>query len=142
MRSAARIGVCEVCGAQFLRQGPNRHGTTCSAACLGWLRVKNKAQAEARAPAAPAKTLLREMKRATAKTDRSVSGSLAWVVVWNDPADGREYREASRSRALALNAACDLISQRHTVQRIEGRHGVIIEQGEIERYCRARLRPP
>jgi hypothetical protein len=36
---------------------------------------------------------------------------------------------------LALNAACDLIRQRHTVQRIEGRNGVIIGRQAIERYC-------
>ena len=37
--------------------------------------------------------------------------------------DGTEYRERSRTRALALSAACDLIDQRHRVQRIEGRNG-------------------
>jgi hypothetical protein len=64
-----------------------------------------------------------------------VSSSLNWVVVWNDPEDGREYRDHSRSRALALNAACDLIRQQHTVQRIEGRNGVIIGRQAIEQYC-------
>jgi hypothetical protein len=64
-----------------------------------------------------------------------VSSSLNWVVVWNDREDGREYRDHSRSRALALNAACDLIRQQHTVQRIEGRNGVVIGRQAIERYC-------
>jgi hypothetical protein len=36
---------------------------------------------------------------------------------------------------LALNAACDLIRQQHTVQRIESRKGVIIGRKAIERYC-------
>jgi hypothetical protein len=67
-----------------------------------------------------------------------VSGSLNWVVVWNDAQDGTEYRERSRTRWLALNAACDLISRHHTVQRIEGRNGVIIRREAIERYCRDR----
>jgi hypothetical protein len=71
-----------------------------------------------------------------------VSGSLPWVVVWKDDLDGTEYREHSRTRALALNAACDFIAQHHTVQRIEGRNGVIIEREKIERYCRSYLRPP
>ena len=64
-----------------------------------------------------------------------MSSSLNWVVVWNDREDGREYRDHSRSRALALNAACDLIRQQHTVQRIESRNGVIIGRKAIERYC-------
>ena len=64
-----------------------------------------------------------------------MSSSLNWVVVWNDPEDGREYRDHSRSRALALNAACDLIRQQYTVQRIEGRNGVITGRQAIERYC-------
>jgi hypothetical protein len=67
-----------------------------------------------------------------------VSGSLQWVVVWND-ADGREHRDRSRTRYLALNAACDLIAQHHTVRRIdEGRNGLIIRREVIERYCRDR----
>jgi hypothetical protein len=45
-----RIPVCVVCGAQFL-PGSRRHATTCSAACLGWLRLKNKGRGEARARA-------------------------------------------------------------------------------------------
>jgi hypothetical protein len=49
---------------------------------------------------------------------------------------------ATRSRALALNAACDLIRQRHTVQRIEGRNGVIIGRKAVEQYCQDRTRPP
>jgi hypothetical protein len=67
-----------------------------------------------------------------------VSGSLQWVVVWNDAKDGTEYRERSRSRGLALSAACDLISRHHTVRRIEGRNGAIIGREAIERYCRDR----
>jgi hypothetical protein len=39
---------------------------------------------------------------------------------------------------LALNAACDLIAQHHTVQRIEGRNVVIIGREAVEQYCRDR----
>ena len=40
-----RMVVCVVCGAQFLRKS-SHHGATCSAACLGWLRLKNKGREE------------------------------------------------------------------------------------------------
>jgi hypothetical protein len=73
---------------------------------------------------------------------RDVSSRQDWVVVWSDRADGRAYRDHSRSRRLALNAACDLIAQQHTVQRIVGPEGVTIGREEIERYCRARPRLP
>jgi hypothetical protein len=42
---------------------------------------------------------------------------------------------------LALNAACDLISQHHTVERIESRNGVIIRRKAIDKYCRDRRLP-
>jgi hypothetical protein len=71
-----------------------------------------------------------------------VSSPLNWVVVWTDHEDGREYRDRSRSRALALKSACDLIRQHHTVQRIEGRNGVIIGRQAIEHYCQDRARSP
>jgi hypothetical protein len=56
--------------------------------------------------------------------------------------DGTKHRDHSRSRALALGAACDLISQQHTVERIESRSGAIIPREAIEQYCRDRTRPP
>jgi hypothetical protein len=51
----ARIRVCEVCGTQFLDQGPNRHGTTCSGACRGWSQLKNKGQEQVPSQADPAR---------------------------------------------------------------------------------------
>jgi hypothetical protein len=54
---------------------------------------------------------------------REASGRQDWVVIWSDRADGRAYRDHSRSRGLALRAACDLIAQQHTVQRIIGPEG-------------------
>jgi hypothetical protein len=71
-----------------------------------------------------------------------VSRSLHWVVGWNDGQNGTEYRDYSRSRALALAAACDLISQRHMVKCIESRSGVTIQREAIEQYCRDHARRP
>ena len=70
-----------------------------------------------------------------------MSSSLNWVVVWSDFVDGTKHRDHSRSRTLALNAACDLISRHHTVERIESRNGVIIWRKAIDKYCRARRLP-
>jgi hypothetical protein len=47
----ARLLTCVVCGAQFLRTGGRR--TTCSMACLGSWRVKNKSWPPAAAANAP-----------------------------------------------------------------------------------------
>jgi hypothetical protein len=58
----ARIRVCEVCGVQFLDQGPDRHGTTCSGACRGWSQLKNKGQEEVRSGAEPTYALWHEPK--------------------------------------------------------------------------------
>ena len=140
--SGQRIGVCVVCGAQFLRiLTANRPGTTCSAACLGWLRQK---QGPGGGPVASRSG--RCANGGAEARDRGegqgVSSSLDWVVVWNDHVDGREYRDRSRSHALALNAACDLISRRHTVQRIKGPNGVVIRRETIEQYCQDRPRLP
>jgi hypothetical protein len=66
--SGQRIAVCA--GAQFL-PGSSRHATTCSAACLGWLRLKNKGQEEARSRADPAHAAGHEMKRQIAAKVRT-----------------------------------------------------------------------
>jgi hypothetical protein len=138
MATAGQMAVCEVCGAQFLRQGSKPRATTCSAACWSWLRLKNKGQEEQ----SRADALRHERKRAIAKKDKVVSGSLSWIIVWTHRQDGGEYRDHTRSRWLALKAACDLIDQHHTVQRIEGPDGVIIGLEKIEHHCRARPARP
>jgi hypothetical protein len=94
------------------------------------------------ADAAPdlADAMMQEFKRHREGPD--VSGRQDRVVVWSDHEHGRAYRSHSRSRRLALEAACDLISQHHAVQHIIGPEGVTIGQEEIERYCRDRPRPP
>jgi hypothetical protein len=104
-----------------------------------WL-LKNKGREEARAHANSADALSPEVKARGRRDGLVVRGSLVWIIVWNDGQDGTEYRDRSRSRWLALKAACDLIDQHHTVQRIEGPDGVIIGLEKIERHCRAR--PP
>jgi hypothetical protein len=68
--SGQRIAVCAVCGAQFL-PGSSRQATTCSAACRGWLRLKNKGLEEVQSGADPADAMMQEFKRKIAEKARS-----------------------------------------------------------------------
>jgi hypothetical protein len=59
-----------VCGAQFL-PGSCSHATTCSAACLAWLRLKNKGQEEHRRVGDLADAMMQEFQRVIAEKTRS-----------------------------------------------------------------------
>jgi hypothetical protein len=72
--SGRRIAVCAACGAQFL-PGSRRHATTCSAACLGWLRLKNKGLEEVRSRADPPGALWHRRRRGIAEKDQTESGA-------------------------------------------------------------------
>jgi hypothetical protein len=57
-----------------------------------------------------------------------------WCVEYRDFQDGREYQSPhSKSRELAVDLACDLMRQHHSISRVVGPRGEVVELPEIER---------